>query len=102
MLSSFSKFISRPRLSLMIIQQQQQRSLASKTTSPATGDTHDKGKKNIHDPEIDASQQAGPTTQQERTTWEKKEQGLTPDTETRQERKSPNEKTETKSKPSKK
>jgi hypothetical protein len=99
MLSSFSKFIYHPRLSLVLVQQQ--RSLASKSSS-STGDTYEKGKKDMHSPKLDASQQSGPKTQQERSEWEKKEQGFGSDVETRQERKPQNEKKDTKTKPSKK
>ncbi|CAF0991742.1 unnamed protein product [Adineta ricciae] len=50
----------------------------------------------------DASEQAGPHNQKERSEWEKKEQGLTSDTETRQERIRPDEKKNNKTKTPKK
>jgi hypothetical protein len=83
MLSSFSKFIYHPRLPLSLLKQQYS---FESTSSSSKGDTNQHGKKNIHEPTIDASHQSGTKSQQERTIWEKKEQGFSSDTETRQER----------------
>lgn len=104
MLPSFAKFVSRSPLSLSLIHQQRLFASSSKSdsTSRSTGDTREKGKKNIHDPKIDASHQSGSKSKEERAAWMKKEQGLSSDVETRQERIPPNEKKDTKTKGSKK
>lgn len=90
MLSSFSKFIYYPRLPLSLIKQQcsfaSTSSSKGDSTSPSTGDTYEGGKKDIHKPTVDASHQSGTKSQQDRSTWENKEQGFTSDTQTRQER----------------
>jgi hypothetical protein len=105
MLSSFSKFIYSPRLSLSLIKQQWSFASSSSkgdSTSPSTGDTHQDGKKDIHKPTIDASHQSGTKSKEDRTEWVKKEQGFTNDIETRQERKPQNEKKDVKTKTSNK
>ena len=102
MLSSISKLVATPRLSLSLIKQQYLSSSSKgDSTSKSTGDTKEKGK-DIHKPDIDASHQSGSKNQKQRTEWENKEQGFTNDTETRQERKVPNEKDNVKTKSSKK
>jgi hypothetical protein len=107
MFSSFSKLISYPRLPLSFLKQQcsfasTSSSSKSDSTSKSTGDTYEQGKKDIHDPKIDASHQSGTKTKQERMQWEKKEQGFSSDIETRQERIPEDEKKNIKSKASKK
>jgi hypothetical protein len=82
MLSSFSKLISNPRLSLFFLKQQY--SFAS--TSSSKGDTRQNGKKDEHQPTIDASHQSGTKSEKERIEWENKEQGFSSDTKIRQER----------------
>jgi len=86
MFSSFSKFISQPRLSLSLIKQQYL--FASTSSSRSTGDTYENDKKDIHKPKIDASHQSGTKSEQERTIWENKEhmQGFSSDAQIRQER----------------
>jgi hypothetical protein len=100
MFSSFSKFISRPRLSLSLIKQQYL--FASTSSSRSTGDTYENDKKDIHKPKIDASHQSGTKSEQERTIWENKEQGFSSDVQTRQERIPPDEKKNMKTKTSNK
>ncbi|CAF0985928.1 unnamed protein product [Rotaria sp. Silwood1] len=103
MLSSFSRFITYPRLSLSLVKQQHLfASSKADSTSPKTGDTHQFGKKDIYKPTIDASHQSGTKSKQERVAWEKKEQGVSPDIQTRQERKTADQKQDIKAKKSKK
>jgi hypothetical protein len=94
MLSSFSKFIHYPRLSLSVIKQQHLFASSSKgdSTSPSTGDTHENGKKDIHNPTIDSSHQFGTRNEKERAELEKEEQGLFSTTQTRHERQTPEQK----------
>ena len=92
MLSSFSKLISNPRLSLSFLKQQYSFASTSSSSSkgdsssPSTGDTRQNGKKGEHQPTIDASHQSGTKSEKERIQWENKEQGFSSDTQTRQER----------------
>lgn len=99
MLSAFSRFATCSRLSLCLIKQQCVfASSKTDSTSPKTGDTHESGTKDIYKPGIDSSQQTGTKTQEERIELEKEEQGVTPDIQTRQERKSPDQKRDLKNK----
>jgi hypothetical protein len=88
MLSSVSKTICYSRLSLSLIKQQCSFASSSKgdSSSRSTNNTSQNNKKDIHTPKIDASHQSGTKSQQERTVWQNKEQGLASDTQTRQER----------------
>ncbi|CAF1127687.1 unnamed protein product [Rotaria sordida] len=103
MLSSLSKFVTYPRLSLSLVKQQYLfASSKADSTSPKTGDTRESGTKDIHKPTIDASHQSGKKSKQERIAWEKEEQGVSSDIQTRQIRIPPDEKRDVKTKTSKK
>ncbi|UJR11405.1 hypothetical protein I4U23_015585 [Adineta vaga] len=82
MFSSFSKIIFQSQLSRSLIKQQ----------SPFASSKTNSSSRSTSKPIADPSDKAGPHTQKERSEWEKKEQGFTSDTETRQERIPPNEK----------
>ena len=69
----------------------QQYLYVSKFSSASTGDTSEDGNKNIHEPQIDASQQSGTKSKEERIKWQKAEQGLSSDIQTRIIRKPQNE-----------
>lgn len=89
MLSSLIKTRHIRNLPWSIIKQQYL--YASKSSSAFTGNTCEDGNKNIHKPQIDASQQSGTKIKEERMTLQKAEQGLSADIQTRIIRKPQNE-----------